>query len=128
MNPITKLSDLFEKLVIEHGSAVIQEKHIAFLKEQFSMLEKENAELRARKQVLETENENLKNENINLRKKIQDYEKSSHAITLTEIEVSILSFLANQENTDITPEHIAQSLNTNLQVITFHLENLRAKT
>ena len=127
MNPITKLSDLFEKLVIEHGSAVIQEKHIALLKEQFSMLEKENAELRARKQVLETENENFKNENINLRKKIQDYEKSSHAITLTEIEVSILSFLANQENTDITPEHIAQSLNTNLQVITFHLENLRAK-
>jgi ATP-dependent 26S proteasome regulatory subunit len=126
-NPITALSDLFGKLVIEHGSAVIQEKHIALLKEQFTLLEKENTNLKSKIQILETENQNLKEKNGILTKKIQIYEKSSHIILLDEIEVNILLFLARQENTDITPEQIAQSLNANLQIITFNLEDLRTK-
>jgi hypothetical protein len=35
-----------EKLVIEHGSAVIQEKHIALLKEQIGWLEKQKEDLK----------------------------------------------------------------------------------
>ena len=126
-NPIKALSDLFGKLVIEHGSAVIQEKHIALLKEQFSLLEKENANLKAQNQALETEKQNFKIENINLKKKIQLYEKSSHVTTLDEIESKILLFLANQDKFDISPEDIAHELNRNIQLITFHLENLRTK-
>lgn len=76
-NPIKALSNLFSKLVIEHGSAVIQEKHIALLKEQFLLLEKENTELKAQKQILATENRHLKADNEKLAIKIQTLEKLS---------------------------------------------------
>lgn len=56
LNPIKAI----EELIVEHGSAVVQGKHIALLreqltilKEQFSILERENAQLKS-------ENENLK--------------------------------------------------------------------
>jgi len=84
-NPITALSNLFSKFVIEHGSAVVQEKHIALLKEQFSILERENtkltaekAELQSKNKILETENKALKDENIDLKKKIEEYQTSIH--------------------------------------------------
>ena len=37
-NPITTLSELFGKLIIEHGSAVIQEKQIALFKDELTIL------------------------------------------------------------------------------------------
>jgi len=119
-NPIKKLSGLFEKLIIEHGSAVVQEKHIALLKEQFSLLEKENSDLKA-------ENNVLKNEIVNLKKKIHLYEKSSQVITIDETELQILTYIANQEHDEISPEDIAESLGINLQIVTFHLGNLKTK-
>lgn len=63
MNPITALSDLLSKLVIERGSAVIQEKQIALLNTQFTILARENDELKSKNHILETENQNLKQEN-----------------------------------------------------------------
>ncbi len=119
-NPIKKLSSLFEKLIIEHGSAVVQEKHIALLKEQFSLLEKENT-------GLQTENNALKNEIINLKKKIHLYEKSSQVITINETELQILTYIASQEHDEISPEDIAESLSINLQIVAFHLGNLKTK-
>lgn len=126
-NPITALSDLFGKLIIEHGSAIIQEKHIALFKDELMILGKKLTESDSRIEQLESENQNLKTENTILKKKIQSYEKSTHEILLSEIEIKVLIFLAKQEHAEITPEHIAQSLNTNLPVISFHLEDLRAK-
>ena len=119
-NPITALSDLFGKLIIEHGSAVIQEKHIALLKEQFSLLEKENTSLKA-------ENNELKNEIINLKKKINLYEKSSHVVVVDEVELKILIYISNQEHDEISPEDIAESLGIKLQVVVFHLGELKTK-
>lgn len=119
-NPIKKLSGLFEKLIIEHGSAVVQEKHIALLKEQFLLLEKENASLK-------TENNALKNEIVNLKKKISLYEKSSHVITVDEVELKILMYLASQEHDKISPKDISENLGINNQVTTFHLGNLKDK-
>jgi FtsZ-binding cell division protein ZapB len=76
------LFDPLEKLIIEHGSAVIQEKHIALLKTQFSILEKENAMLTLKSQdfeskvsILEAENQNLKLENATKDEKIEILEK-----------------------------------------------------
>ena len=78
MNPVTALSDLFNKLITEHGSAGIQTKHIALLREQASILERQlleaaakNALLTEENHKLEAENENLKKENASL--KIQIY-------------------------------------------------------
>jgi len=53
MNPITALTDLLGKLVIEHGSAVITEKNLAYLRDQLVAAEKEINRLTS-------DNENLK--------------------------------------------------------------------
>ena len=119
-NPIKKLSGLFEKLIIEHGSAVVQEKHIALLKEQFSLLEKENRDLKAA-------NDALINDIRSLKKKIHLYEKSSQAISIDETELQILTYIASQEHDEISPEDIAESLSINLQIVEFHLGNLENK-
>ena len=70
-NPLTALPELFSKLVVEHGSAVVQEKHIALLKEQFALLEKELSASTLRASELEEENKRLKSDNQNLRQEIQ---------------------------------------------------------
>jgi tRNA(Ile2) C34 agmatinyltransferase TiaS len=53
-NPLRTLLDEFEKLVVEHGSAVVQAKHIALLRDEVARLERgteslkeENAKLAA---------------------------------------------------------------------------------
>ena len=84
LNPLKALLNPLEKLITEHGSAAIQTKHIALLKEQFSILQQEivklaaeNTALQSKYQRLETENKALKDENIGLTKKIQIYEQKN---------------------------------------------------
>lgn len=122
-NPITALSDLFSKLVIEHGSAVIQEKHIALFKDELAILKDKFAILAAENQQLKTENQNLKTENTQLKKKIQIYEKPTHDNLLDENKIKLLIFLSKQQDR-LTADDIAQALNINPQVVTFHLEEL----
>ena len=127
MNLITALFDPLEKLINEHGSAAILRDHIALFKDQLAILKEKFADLEAEKKNLDTENQKLRTENATLKKKIQSNEESSHDIILTEIETKILLFLAKRELANITPDHAAQSLNMDLQIIRFHLEDLRAK-
>ena len=76
LNPITALTDSLSKLVIEHGSAVITEKNLAFLRDQLASAEKEKAKLTLKLENFETKYQafkmqfqNLKNENKRLIKK-----------------------------------------------------------
>jgi phage shock protein A len=85
--PISALLAPLEKFITEHGSAKIQEKHIALLKEQYSILEKENIKLttenkalQSKISVLESEKQALIKESENLRKKIQTYERRYHNV------------------------------------------------
>src|SRR5438874_152742 len=58
-----KLSALFgpiERLIEEHGSAAIQGKHIAFLREQLSILKEQFAQAQRRIEELEAENSDLR--------------------------------------------------------------------
>jgi len=71
MNPLTALPDLLGKLGSEHFSAEVQGKHIALLKEQFALLEKELSASTLRASELAEENKRLKSENENLRQEIQ---------------------------------------------------------
>ena len=82
MNPLTALPDLLGKLGSEHFSAEVQGKHIALLKEQFGVLQRENTalaaertELKTENEVLKSENEALKQENINLKIEIESHKK-----------------------------------------------------
>lgn len=77
LNPIKAISAELERLVIEHGSAVIQEKHIALLKEQLALLSDKFSTLESEKDKIYTELQKLVTENTELKKKIQIYEDSN---------------------------------------------------
>ncbi|MDO8446410.1 MAG: hypothetical protein Q7T53_09985 [Deltaproteobacteria bacterium] len=73
-----KLSTLFdpiEKLITEHGSAAIQEKHIALLREQLTILKDKFSVLEAENHTLKSENQNLETENKQLKKIIDAFHK-----------------------------------------------------
>lgn len=135
-NPITALSNLFGKLVIEHGSAVIQEKHIALLKEQFTILERENTKLTvsleksvSKNQILITENQALKKENIQLKKKIETYEKSTHDNLLDNNQILILQCLATLPPENMLPlEPIMSTCNLSEQTARYHLQEFEDKS
>jgi predicted RNase H-like nuclease (RuvC/YqgF family) len=70
-----------EKLITEHGSAVIQERHISLLKSELTVYEKRISEFEAKVAILEAENTDIKaklknsqTENKELRAKVKEYE------------------------------------------------------
>ncbi len=75
---ITSLFAPIEKLITEHGSAVIQEKHIALLKEQLTLLKEKFSVLESENETLKTENQNLKTDNEQLKKKTEEYKNTLH--------------------------------------------------
>lgn len=73
-----------EKIIIEHGSAVIQERHISLLKSELAVLEKriaeldiENTALNAKIEIIETKFKKSQIDNEELRTKIKQYENAS---------------------------------------------------
>ena len=60
--------NIFEKLINEHGSAVIQEKHIKLLQEQFSILKEKISTLESQNKILESDNTKLTKEKDALQK------------------------------------------------------------
>lgn len=75
LNPITALSDLLGKLVVEHGSAVITEKNLAYLRDQLTAAEKEIDRLTTDNENLKAKTENLTTENEQLKKQINEFHK-----------------------------------------------------
>ena len=76
MNPFDILFSPIEKLITEHGSAVIQSKHIALLKEQLTILKEKFSVLTNENEKLKTENKNQKIIIDKLGEKIQVYEQT----------------------------------------------------
>jgi septal ring factor EnvC (AmiA/AmiB activator) len=76
-----KITDLFaplERLIEEHGSSTIQGKHIAFLREQLSVLkerfveaQRANEQLESKLQACESKRKELQAENSNLKQEIK---------------------------------------------------------
>lgn len=110
-DPIKGLSDVLGKLVVEHGSAVIQEKHISLLKEQFAILEREN--------------EALKKEIMQLKKRIKSDEQPLDNNLLHEIEIKVLLYLSSNSGRDT--KQISKALNITEEIIKFHTVELKTK-
>ena len=66
LNPITALSDQFQKLINEHGSAAILRDHLALFRDQVALLEKKASLLGSENTFLQSENQKLKMEYQNL--------------------------------------------------------------
>ena len=125
------LLDLFSKLVVEHGSAEVQSKHIALFKDRLALADKNTTLLESENAILKTENEKLKSdiqesqkENKLLRSKIHEYEQTSHDYPITDESIKILSYLAKNEEPSTLA--IARTLNIEIETARFFLHELRS--
>lgn len=127
------LTDLFSKLIVEHGSAEVQAKHIALFKDQLALadkkiseLETENTSLKSQFEKAETTIRKLTKDNEELRSKIQTYEQptnqSPHINLLEQIKVDILIHMSKYEETYV--QSIANVLKIGPQAALSHLEDL----
>ena len=124
------LLDGIEKIINEHGSAVILKERIALAEDKYAALGQKLALSESRVVELESEKKALQFEAVNLRQEIQRHQdaaqnKISHSNHLQDVEEKLLQFLC--ENEDVPTSQIARSLDKHLQLITLHLTNL-AKT
>lgn len=130
------LLDLFSKLVVEHGSAEVQGKHIALFKDQLALADKRILELEAKVMELESKLEKSKatiqeltKDNEELRSKIQEYEQPTeeptHNNLLDEVKMKLLSHLLNHEKS-LIPQ-IAQALNIGVEAAKFHVQDLKSQ-
>ena len=119
------LLDGFEKLIIEHGSAVILKERILLANDKYASLEQKLATSELRVTELEAENKTLY---LNLGKaqiEIQNLKKLteiSHSNRLEEIKEKLLKFLSEHEEANC--HQISHTLSSNEQVVTFHLTEL----
>ncbi len=114
-----------EKLIVEHGSAVIQEKHISFLRDQLVIIKERFSELEADNKVLKSENAILTEENARLKKQCDQTKKKAPKISdrIPQEQENILKFIYEHDN---FPENIIVSqMNLKPQTVKFHLEELR---
>jgi len=117
LDPITALAEQVEKLIAEHGSAVVVREHVALLRDKFSLLEKENAELRQRVSDLEKENNDL-------RMAKTPKQEISHE-TPPDEQIALLKALF--QNDEASLENIAQIAQLSAQIALFHLTELQIK-
>ena len=124
------LIDLFDKWIVERGSAVVQEKQISLFRDQLSIadkrisdLESENVVLKRKLDNSESKSKQLTQENSELKKKIQTYEKPIHDVSLPEEQVKILLCLA-ANGEDVAFDFILATCNLSKQVGFYHLHEL----
>lgn len=78
------LTDLFNKWIVERGSAVVQEKHIALFRDQLVVADKQFSVLTEENSDFKTKIEQLTKDNKELRSKIHKYEQPFHNNLLQE--------------------------------------------
>lgn len=134
LNPIVALSEQFQKLINEHGSAAILRDHLALFKDQVLVLEKENLRLinesgvyKISEEKLKSDIQHLQKENDELRCKIQEYEQPAeqpmHNNLLDEFKMNILKLLFITD--ELMIEAIAQAVTKDIQTTKYHLEELK---
>lgn len=118
------LLDGIEKLINEHGSAVILKERIALANDQYAALEKKLQASTHRESELESENmalrQDLERANTEL-EHLKSAMEEGQGARLDEIKEKILVLIADQE---IYTQNIMQELGVGEQVAVFHLEEL----
>jgi len=120
------LLDGFEKLINEHGSAVILKERIALANDKYSALEQKLSECEAAKVKLASENEALRLDLEKATVEIQNLRKLTeqvHGSRLEEVKEKLLVLLSQREET--TEQAILQALSLSGQLAKFHLSDLK---
>lgn len=119
------LFDGLEKLINEHGSAVILKERIALANDKYAALEQKLATSELRAANLESENQRLRLDLEKAQEKIRNLEEQlveHHGQRLEEVKEQLLQLLAKHPN--FTEAQIAGAMEINVQLITFHLTEL----
>jgi len=120
LNPFNAI----EKLIIEHGSSVIQSKHIALLKDELAILKEKFSVLTTENETLKSQNQTLIQENEILRQKIQKYEQPHDDTSIDKEKVGIL-LLLHKNKSGLLSFQITQSLNISEDIANYRLQELR---
>lgn len=118
------LLDGLEKLINEHGSAVILKERIALANDKYAALEEKLSTSEFRAKQLESENQVLRSDLQDAKIEIQNLKKlseQSHSDRLDDIKERMLVLLASQDSFE---NKIAQALGIGPQVAKFHLQDL----
>lgn len=120
------LLDGFEKLINEHGSAVILKERIALANDKYDALEKKLVTSELKVKELMSDIEGLRGDYEKAEIEIKSLKKlteQSHGSRLEEIKEKILVALTQSE--ELEAEKISRQLNIGPQLATFHLEELK---
>jgi len=112
-----------EKLIVEHGSSVIQSKHIALLQEELAIIKEKFSALTTEIETLNSQNQQLAQENEILWKKVKKYEQP-HDASFNKEKIKILLLLHNGKGGLFTFQ-IAQNLKLSEDIVKYHLQELR---
>lgn len=119
------LLDGFEKLINEHGSAVILKERITLANEKYATLEQKLTESELRANDFESKNQGLSLDLKKTQEKIRNLEEElveRHGQRLEEVKEQLLQLLAKRPN--VTDAQIAEALHINVQLATFHLTEM----
>ena len=125
------LLDGLEKLINEHGSAVILKERIALANDKYSALEQKVQDLQTaisvrdtKIQMLEAANQSLKKDNEQLTIQVQNFTQTadSHNNLIDEIKTNILVLLSKYDKPDT--EQISYRLKAHDEITQFHLTEL----
>jgi hypothetical protein len=131
------LIELFNQWIVERGSAVVQEKHIALFRDQLAavdkkttLLESEVSMLKGKLKKSESDLQTLQEENEILRSKRQEYDQSSleptRSTLLDDNKIKIFQCLWNNPR-GLTEDQISNMLLFGIQIVKYHLEALETQ-
>ena len=112
------LLDEFEKLINEHGSAVILKERIALANDKYEALERKATEF-------ENKNKQLVTENKQLAERVRAFEQAAaqrDGERLESIREEILHILSKERG--LKAVELAQNLSVSLELVQFHLTDL----
>jgi len=125
INPIAALSEQLQKLINEHGSAVILRDHLALFKDQVAILENKAVALGKKVSTLEKDKLALQSKVSALESELNQLQNPQHdKRELDAVKVKILVFLVTQQR-DISAVRLASAISENVQVVEFHLTDLK---
>ena len=114
MNPIAAI----EKLINERGSAKILQERLALAADQFTVLDRENIDLRVKLREAESKIESLESRNANLEKELDKLRSKEHRLEDPTRKVLQLLFDAAD---GVELEHVARRMSLATSEAKFHL-------
>ena len=116
--------DMFEKLINEHGSAVILKERIELINDRYEALETKLTNSEKENELLKTENKLLVQQLQQLEKQVNDSTVTDNVLPNEQVEILRILFSSKSA---ITKEILAHKVNLDMGILIYHMDELQAK-